>query len=31
LAVWHARAKAQPRSVTVEAGKAITVDFTLSR
>jgi hypothetical protein len=31
LAVWHAKAKAQPKPVTVETGKPITVDFVLAR
>jgi plastocyanin len=31
LAVWHAKAKAQPKPVTVEAGKPASVDFTLGR
>jgi plastocyanin len=31
LAVWHAKAKAQPKPVTVEAGKPAAVDFTLGR
>jgi plastocyanin len=31
LAVWHAKAKAQPKSVTVEAGKPAVVDFALGR
>lgn len=31
LAVWHARAKAQPKPVTVDANKPTTVDFTLGR
>jgi plastocyanin len=31
LGVWHAKAKAQPKPVTVEAGKPATVDFTLGR
>ena len=31
LAVWHAKAKAQPKSITVEAGKPLTVDFVLAR
>jgi plastocyanin len=31
VAVWHAKAKAQPKSVTVEAGKPATVDFVLGR
>ena len=31
LAVWHARAKAQPQPVTVDAAKPLTVDFTLAR
>ena len=31
LGVWHAKAKAQPKPVTVEAGKPVTVDFTLGR
>ncbi len=31
LAVWHQKAKAQPKPVTVEAGKPATVDFTLAR
>jgi plastocyanin len=31
LAVWHEKRKAAPKPVTVEAGKAATVDFTLGR
>ena len=31
LAVWHAKGKAQPKPVTVEAGRAAAVDFTLGR
>ncbi len=31
LAVWHPKAKAQPKPVTVDASKAATVDFTLGR
>jgi plastocyanin len=31
VAVWHEKLKAQPKPVTVEAGKAATVDFTLAR
>jgi plastocyanin len=31
LAVWHSKAKAQPKPVTVEAGKPASVDFTLAR
>jgi plastocyanin len=31
LGVWHMRAKAAPQSVTVEAGKPLTVDFSLAR
>jgi plastocyanin len=31
LAVWHNRAKAQPKPVTVEAAKPATVDFVLAR
>jgi plastocyanin len=31
LAVWHTRTKAQPKPVTVEAGKPATVDFVLAR
>jgi plastocyanin len=31
LAVWHAKAKAQPKPVTVDATKPATVDFTLGR
>jgi plastocyanin len=31
LAVWHAKTKAQPKPVTVEAGKPLTVDFVLAR
>jgi plastocyanin len=31
LAVWHTRSKAQPKPVTVEAGKPATVDFALAR
>ena len=31
LAVWHYKTKAQPRPVTVEAGKPLTVDFVLGR
>ncbi len=31
VAVWHPKLKAQPKPVTVEAGKAATVDFTLAR
>ena len=31
LGVWHAKAKSQPKPVTVEAGKPAVVDFTLAR
>ncbi len=31
VAVWHPKLKAQPKPVTVEAGKPATVDFTLAR
>jgi plastocyanin len=31
LAVWHTRAKAQPKPVTVDAAKPATVDFVLAR
>ena len=31
LAVWHSKAKTQPKPVAVDAGKAATVDFTLGR
>jgi plastocyanin len=31
LAVWHTRVKAQPKPVTVDAGKPATVDFVLAR
>ncbi len=31
LAVWHARTKAQPKPVTVDATKPAVVDFTLGR
>ncbi len=31
VAVWQAKAKAQPKPVTVEAGKPATVDFTLGK
>jgi plastocyanin len=31
LAVWHQKAKTQPKPVTVEAGKPATVDFVLAR
>jgi plastocyanin len=31
VAVWHEKLKAQPKPVTVEAGKAATIDFTLAR
>ena len=31
LGVWHAKLKAQPKPVTVEAGKPAVVDFTLGR
>lgn len=31
VAVWHEKLKAQPKPVTVEAGKAAVVDFTLGR
>ena len=31
LAVWHQKAKAQPKPVTVDAGKPATVDFVLAR
>lgn len=31
LAVWHARGKSQPKPVTVDAGRPLTVDFTLAR
>jgi plastocyanin len=31
LAVWHAKAKAQPKGVTVDAAKPAVVDFTLAR
>jgi plastocyanin len=31
LAVWHTKAKAQPRPVTIAADKQVTVDFALGR
>jgi Carboxypeptidase regulatory-like domain len=31
LAVWHQKAKAQPKPVTVDAGKPASVDFVLAR
>ena len=31
LGVWHAKGKAQPKPVTVEAAKPLTVDFVLGR
>lgn len=31
LAVWHQKAKAQPKPVAVDAGKPATVDFVLAR
>jgi plastocyanin len=31
LAVWHAKLKAQPKPVTVEDAKSVTVDFVLGR
>ena len=31
VGVWHAKGKAQPKPVTVEAGKPLTVDFVLGR
>jgi plastocyanin len=31
LAVWHPKLKGKPQSVTVEAGKPASVDFTLAR
>lgn len=31
VAVWHSKAKAQPKPVTVDAAKPTTVDFTLAR
>jgi plastocyanin len=31
LAVWHSKRKAQPKPVTIDAGKAATVDFELGR
>jgi plastocyanin len=31
VGVWHPKLKAQPKPVTVEAGKAATVDFALAR
>ena len=31
VAVWHPKLKAQPKPVTVEAGKAAVVDFALAR
>jgi plastocyanin len=31
VAVWHPKLKAQPKPVTVEAGKAAAVDFALAR
>ncbi len=31
VAVWHPKLKAQPKPVTVEAGKPATVDFSLAR
>ncbi len=31
VAVWHPKLKAQPKPVTVEAGKPVTVDFALTR
>jgi hypothetical protein len=31
LGVWHAKGKAQPKSVTVEASKAAAADFVLGK
>ncbi len=31
VAVWHAKLKGQPKPVTVDAGKPVTVDFALGR
>jgi plastocyanin len=31
VGVWHPRLKAQPKPVTVEAGKPVALDFTLAR
>ena len=31
LAVWHAKGKAQPKAVTVDAGKPAVVDFVLGK
>ena len=31
LAVWHAKGKAQPKAITLEGGKPLTVDFVLGR
>jgi len=31
LAVWYEKGKAQPKPVTVEAGKPVTVDFTIGK
>ena len=31
VAVWHAKGKGQPKAVTVEAGKPVTVDFSLTK
>jgi hypothetical protein len=31
LAAWHAKAKGQPKSVTVDGTKPATVDFALGR
>ncbi len=31
IAVWHAKAKGQPKPATVDAAKPVTVDFTLTR
>ncbi len=31
VAVWHAKGKAQPKAVTVEAGKPATADFALGK
>ena len=31
IAVWHDKGKAQPKAVTVEAGKPAVVDFVLGK
>lgn len=31
VAVWHSKAKAQPKPVTVDAAKPVTIDFILAR